>query len=227
MTSTRTSVRSRSDGQQVQVEDDPTVVVPEADAAVDHVEPDTRRPVWPWVVGSALAVLVVGAVAVPGAPPRPTDVADRSVREAPLAIEREPWSWLTLPVATTERSLSVTLPGGTDLLELIELGSSVEHLTGAGAIGDGVEIEQVLGEHAVAVGRPGVLGSAVVVFVTDPLVAGSLVPGQLVAFEGTLMPAPPDFSAMAGPEAATISGPSGVYVSAVPATIGLVPPPTI
>jgi hypothetical protein len=200
------------------------VVVPEADGAAIPSTEDARRPVWGWVVGSALAVLLVAAIAVPGAPPRPTDVAERSVAEPPVAVvTHHPWSWLRRSVPPTARSLSVTLPGGADLFQLLALGSPVEHLTGVGAIGDGVRVEQVLGEHAVAIEAPGSLGTPVVVYVTDPLVAGSLVAGQLITFEGTLMPAPPDFSAMAGAEAATIAGPSGVYVSAVPATIGLVP----
>ena len=108
----------------------------------------------------------------------------------------------------------------------VALGAPVANLTGVGAIGDGVLVEQVLDEHAVAVEPAGTHGPPVVLFVTDPLVAGGLVPGQLIAFEGTLMPAPPDFTAMAGAEAATIAGSSGVYVSVVPGTIGLVPPLT-
>jgi hypothetical protein len=171
-----------------------------------------------------LVLLAVAAVALPGSPPRPTAAVERSAPQTPVTTVRDPWSWLTRPVPSSARSLSITLPGGTDLFELIQLGSSVEHLAGVGAIADGVRVEQELGDHAVAVEPSGAIGPPVVLFVTDPLVAGSLVPGQLITFEGTLMPAPPDFSEMAGPEAAAIAGSSGVYVSAVPATIGLVPP---
>jgi hypothetical protein len=226
MVSTRTPVRSPSLREHVPADDDRTVVVPGADGAVVRVDGAARRPIWPWVAGSALALLVVAAAALPGAPPRPTAVVERSVPETPVTIVRDPWSWLTRPVPSSARSLSITLPGGTDLFELIALGSSVEHLTGVGAIADGVRVGQVLGDHAVAVEPSGAIGPPVVLFVTDPLVAGSLVPGQLITFEGTLMPAPPDLSEMAGPEAAAIAGSSGVYVSAVPATIGPVPPVT-
>jgi hypothetical protein len=211
---------SVGNGSGVAVDDVRTVVIPDLEDGSDvAIAGDARRrPAWPFVVAALLVALGLLAIALPGAAPR-LRTLERSAPDVSVAPNEQPWSWLARPVPITSRSQSVTLPDGIDLLQMIALGGPVDGLEGVGAIGDGVEVQQVLGEHAVAVDHPSGSGPAVVVYVPEPLVTAILVPGQLVTFQGTLMPTPGDFSAMAGPEAAATAGTSGVYVAAVPATV--------
>jgi hypothetical protein len=211
-----------------------TIVLPEA----RRVAIGTRRPAWldrpeaPWFAALAVAAVAMlllvlflpdgGAVEPATAPPVEVDETDLGVSTA------TPWDWLGRPVPDELRSGTIDVLGGEDLLAIAAAGfGSVAPLTGSPVTGDGPTVAQVFDDRSFSVVATDPVGTTVpiVVVVPYPPDATVLAPGERVTFQGTLLPATADLSAIVGSEAASVASRTDVYVLAVPITVDRVVAP--
>jgi hypothetical protein len=141
---------------------------------------------------------------------------------AAVAPNAAPWAALAVPVPESYRTHTANVNGDVDVLAVAELGAA-QSFVGSVATADGPMVQQIFGEQAFSISSP--TGATVVAFVpyqaSDAPIVGT---GLEVTFVGTLMPVPDDFAVMVGTEAASIGERTGVYLSVVPETLGVVTP---
>ncbi len=129
---------------------------------------------------------------------------------------------MSVPVPESYRTHTASVDGGVDALAIAELGAARSYV-GSVATADGPRIQQIFSDHAFSFSSP--TGATVVAFLPYQTVNASILArGEELIFIGTLMPVPDDFDAMVGAEAASVGGRTGVFVSVVPETLGIVTP---
>jgi hypothetical protein len=222
--------------ERVVVVNDETVVVPERTVVVPDAPPSPaprrRRPVGSntalWVIGFLVALLVIVAVFVwalapndEGAAPTPgpgvTPPVDTIEPDSGVA------RGLALPAPEELRTHTVNVAGDQDLLALATTAGAVDGFGGAPVTADGVEVTQLLGDHAFEVQN--LSGSTMVVYLPYGVPNDVFVTiGQQLTFVGSLSPTPEDLTTIADATAATAAAAQGAYIIAVPESVHVVPP---
>lgn len=193
----------------------PPIVIP------DREVPWIERRQAPWVVLAASVALIALLLFVPS---QTVDVTAVPVEGTGGTTTVQPsWTALAIPVPQSDRTLTVNVEGSVDVLQAAALGfGAADPYLGNVATADGPTVQQVFSPEAFTISSP--TGATVVAFMPyQANGAPSVDPGEQLTFVGTVMPVPSDFSAMVGPEAASIGAASGVYVSVVPETLATVP----
>jgi hypothetical protein len=214
------------------VDERPEIVVyiPEAEerqeAAPTVVEerplPWIERKEAPWVVVAGAIALIALLALLPtrtievSAAPQPGRATTGVDPNAPT------WAALAVPVPESLRTHTANVNGSVDVLAVAAPGpGAAQSFVGAVTTADGPMVQQIFGDQAFFISSP--TGATLVAFL--PYQAGDALivsPGREVTFVGTLMPVPDDFTAMVGPEAASIGASTGVYVRVVPETLRIV-----
>lgn len=175
-----------------------------------------------WIVLAAALALIALLFVVSGTTTDVDTVPAAGGGGTTVAENPPPWAGLSVPVPESYRTHTASVDGNIDALAAAELGAA-RSFVGSVTTADGPMIQQIFSAQAFSVSSP--TGATVVAFV--PYQANGapiLAPGQELTFVGTLMPVPDDFAAMVGAEAASVGLRTGVYMSVVPETLGIVTP---